>query len=355
MFIYLFALLLIIILFTFSKNKKNALFISIVFLTLISALRCYTVGVDTKTYISAYKLIGLSPKWYYLDFRYEPGFYYLCKILNVFNSNPQTLIIISSIFINFSVYTFIKKHSKNYMLSVLLYVIMNIFFSYMNVMREGLAISILLFGYEYLLEKKYVRYFLIILLASLFHTSAFAALILLLYSMLPKRRFFYFLEILIAIITFVFYTHFFSFITSIFGYSNYANGVFGLSNYFGSLLVFLESSIIFLMLYFITFSGNKVEYNRSKLQILTIINIIYLWFEFLTLRMVIFNRLYGIYAIYSIITIPELLSIIKIKNKTNYYICLFIVVSIFLSSFIIIGFYRPEWYETIPYSFYWQQ
>lgn len=354
MYTYIVTLILISIFFVFSKNKKNALLASLVILTIISALRSYNVGVDTKAYVSAYKLIGLSSRWNYLDFRYEPGFYYLCKILNIFSSEPQTLIIITSIFINFSVYKFVKKHSKNYFLSIILYVIMNIFFSFMNIMREAIAVCIILYGYDYLLAKKHFNYFLVILLASLFHTSAFAALILLFYALLPKKKIFYFSEIIISIITFIFYSNFFNLISSIFGYSNYANGIFGLSNYFGSLLVFLECFMVFSLLYFIAFSGRKNEYDKNKIHILSVITIIYLWFEFLTLRMVIFNRLYGIYAIYSIISIPELLYIIKTKSKFNYSICLFATLTIFLSSFLIIGFFRPEWYETIPYYFYWQ-
>ena len=353
MHVYIILLIFTILLFVVCKNKKTALCLSFILITLIAALRKYSVGIDTASFYNAFERIANSKSWNYLDFRFEPGFYYLCKILSLISKNPQILIVFTSIFINVSVYHFIRKYSSNTFMSTILYILMNVFFSYMNVMREALAITILLYGFEFLLDKKYIKYIFFVIIASFFHTAAFASIIALIYFVLPPKRISYFVEILIAIITYIFYASFFNILSSTFGYSNYANGVFGMSNYFGALIVFLENIIIFSILFLFASGKEKVDFNKRKMEVLTVITIVYLWFEFLTLRMVIFNRIYGLFIIYSIITIPELLNIIKKKNIFNYKVLLFVVFGVFFSSFIVIGALRPEWYGAIPYYFYW--
>lgn len=42
----------------------------------------------------------------------------------------------------------------------------------LHIIRQGLAISMILYGYKFLFEKKYVNYILIVILASMFHVSS---------------------------------------------------------------------------------------------------------------------------------------------------------------------------------------
>ena len=114
MLIYLILIFAILLVFTIFKKKNKALLISFVLMTLVASLRKYTVGVDTKQFYKAFLLIIADSSWNYSNFRYEPGFYYLCKIIGLITSNAQVLIVVTSIFINLSMYKFIKNNSSDY-------------------------------------------------------------------------------------------------------------------------------------------------------------------------------------------------------------------------------------------------
>ena len=114
------------------KYKKIYLIVSFILLAGIAALRTKNVGIDTLQFHDAYLRIG------YLDWteltteRYEIGFSVLCKLLNYITANPQILISFTAIFINFSVVRFIYKNSNDVVFSILLYILLNFYFSYMN-------------------------------------------------------------------------------------------------------------------------------------------------------------------------------------------------------------------------------
>lgn len=353
MIIYVFLLLACFLLFRISKDKTKSLIISFILITLVAALRKYTVGADTVQFYSDFSNIITDSSWNYNNFRYEPGFYYLCKLLGLITSDPQILLIITSIIINFSVYKFIKNNSNDYCLSAILYILMLYFFSNMNIMRQALALSILLFGFNYLKEKKYLKYIIVVAIASLFHTVAFASLLLLVFLILPNKKMVYFIQCILACISFVFYKQLFKILSLGFGYESYATSEFGVSNYFGSVLSALEIFAIGLLL--IVFSERKKEDSKNDVEkILTIAYILYIWFSFLTIRMNIFNRISGLFGIYNIVFIPYLLKKILEKNETTYFMLKFVCLCVYMMSFFIISIYRPEWYGAIPYYFFWQ-
>lgn len=353
MFIYLALLIIILAIFKIEKNKNKALMFSFVLITLIAAFRRCDIGADTLQFYRDFSNIIADASWKYSNFRYEPGFYYLCKVLGLVTNNAQILIITTSIFINFSICKFIKKNSPDLCLSTILYIITLSFFSNMNIMRQALALAILLFGFEYLKEKKYVKYILIVLVASQFHTVAYASLLLLLFTILPNKRKVYFIEVIAAIVSFIFYKQLFNILTLGFGYSGYATSEFGVSNYFGAVLSALETFIIIGFL--ILFSYNKTDKDMSnKMKLCTIASILYMWFSFLVIRMNIFNRISELFSIYNIIFIPCLLEKMNKNNLYNYKIMKFFSISIYLASFLIISILRPEWHGVIPYYFFWQ-
>lgn len=352
MYFYLFIIFLIIIIFGLFKNKNHALIVSFFLLTLVSALRKYTVGVDTAQFCKAFLNIGRDTSWNYTNFRYEPGFYYLSKILYSLFKSPQSLIIVSSIFINYSVYNLIKKNSKDYFFSTLLFINMNIFFSYMNVMRAAIAVAILLYGYKYIKERIYVKYLIVVLIAFLFHKAAIGSLFLVVFMMLPRKKSSYLVIIATAIATFVLYKPFFGIISSLLGYSDYANGSFGIGNTFAAVLRFLETLVTIVTLSIIANIKERGKTDKD-IYVLFVIALIYLWFQFLSIKMIIFNRVYGLYDIYLIIFIPMLLGIIKEKNHNNYKFLKLFIICLYFPSFLVISHFRPEWFGVIPYTFFW--
>jgi capsular polysaccharide biosynthesis protein len=148
------------------NSKKIFIIITFVILTIVAGIRTKDVGTDTEQYYRAYKRIGTYTSINSaFNERYEKGFVILCYGLNKISSDPQILIFITSAFINFCVLRFIYRNSNNLVYSVYLYITLNFYFSYMNIMRQAVAIGFLLLAFENLKSKKYVKYFLEILLA----------------------------------------------------------------------------------------------------------------------------------------------------------------------------------------------
>ena len=162
MFIYVLIIMVILFSIPLKVDRNNALkkkWIIVIFgtLTIISALRSYSVGVDSIQYKEAFDKIVK------LDFsqsnflRYEIGFFSFVKTLSLLSDSPQILFIVSSFIIIPSIGIFIYKYSKNVAFSSLLYILFNIFFFHMTGMRQSLALVLLLFAYDNLVKSNTTR------------------------------------------------------------------------------------------------------------------------------------------------------------------------------------------------------
>ncbi len=157
------------------KSQKaflRGLFIVLCFFTIF---RYENPGTDYANYIvSFYK----SKHFSFMDalLMYEPGYHLFQKVLSTLFDNGQIFHIVTGIFINFSFFRFIKKHSLMPVLSALLFVFFGTYFAAHNATRQFIAVAICLFAYDYLLEKRFVPFAALVLLASTFHLSAIAVL-----------------------------------------------------------------------------------------------------------------------------------------------------------------------------------
>ena len=328
------------------KYKKIYLIVSFILLAGIAALRTKNVGIDTLQFHDAYLRIG------YLDWteltteRYEIGFSVLCKLLNYITANPQILISFTAIFINFSVVRFIYKNSNDVVFSILLYILLNFYFSYMNIMRQAMAIAILLFAFDAMKNGRKIKYFLLVGLATTFHGSAILGLA---YIILPKfkykQKYNKFL-IPILLIIFLFGKQIFLAFSELSPrLAGYVGSEYDTENYFGALLNFL---LTFAIWWFGNDALKKKENKEVNEEVLLYnkIIIISVITTLLTIRVGIFNRFTPYFSIFEIIWIPNVLKLMK--NNRQLFKLFFIIV--LLSYWIIIMVFRPEWYGAVPYE-----
>lgn len=178
---------LLIIIITAEKRisaQKFALQIACMILVFFMAFRKYTVGVDTKYYcyvfeqlrdvsigkvLSAVTYASPGSNWF---FDFEPGYRLYNKILSYIFGSAQIITIANSCLIMGLLYILIRKSSKNYYLSIWLYVTLGIFQTDMNVARNAIAIFICYLAINRIKEKKVLKYMSLIILASLFHKTA---------------------------------------------------------------------------------------------------------------------------------------------------------------------------------------
>lgn len=173
--IFIFILLLSYI-YDIRQFKKNKLFffrLLLIILILFAGLR-YRVGSDTISYIGQFRYfptidnifnIGLDnflqrPLWViYFSFFKTIGSFYILQLSN-------------AIIVNISYFAFARKYTKNWFTFILLYYIFWYIGLNFEIMRESLAISIAIWGFRYLEQKKWIKYFLISFISFNFHESA---------------------------------------------------------------------------------------------------------------------------------------------------------------------------------------
>jgi hypothetical protein len=102
----------------------------------------------------------------------EPGFYLLNRFLSLFVTSSVAMYGVYSFLMLAPVAYFIYRYCADVWLSTWLYVTVTFFYTTMDFVRQGMAVSIILMGYKFLREKKAIPFLLLVLLAATFHKTA---------------------------------------------------------------------------------------------------------------------------------------------------------------------------------------
>lgn len=141
---------------------------------------------------------------YILDFKWLEGitftevfrvtkeivFALLMKITSLFTSYYQIHHFVMALLVCFPAFIAIRFQSKHYLLSVFFFLALTYYGESFNITRNCIAISILLLGYGALHKKQILRWVLLVLVATGFHSSAllFMPLFLIYFVPVTKRR-----------------------------------------------------------------------------------------------------------------------------------------------------------------------
>ncbi len=145
----------------------------------MAALRAPTVGNDTIEYHRVFKEIVRThslPEALALS-RFESGYVVLNYALSRATDNFNILLLIIAACYLASVALFIHRYARSNSLAVLLAFGMSVFYDFMITARQGLAVALFLLAVPALLERRALRYILLIILASQFHAMAIVMLL----------------------------------------------------------------------------------------------------------------------------------------------------------------------------------
>ena len=191
--------------------RKNPRYLAVLclLLTLMSGLQ-YRMGADVISYMKEYTLYNVDYSWEYLsgfDIR-QPLWVLLNVLCKTITEDFLLLKIIQAIFVNIVFFRFYNKYSATPFLSTFLYFIILFLPLNFNELRQSVAISVFLLAYDFLIREKYLKYYLLVIVAYLFHESAMIV------AVFPLAKFFslkektllriYFLLVLGVIIAFSF-------------------------------------------------------------------------------------------------------------------------------------------------------
>ncbi len=157
----------------YEKRCKFAITFFFVFLTALVALRHSTVGTDTNVYIYYFERF-CTTSWRDLsDLSLEMGYSYFNKIISVFTKQPQVFLAIAAILVSAMIYPTYRRLCIDPSLTIVLFCTMSTFVMMFSGIRQMMAIAIGFIAYELTRRNKLLFFILAVLLATLFHTSAF--------------------------------------------------------------------------------------------------------------------------------------------------------------------------------------
>lgn len=168
-------------------NKEagnNNLFILIACLELIilAGIRGYNVGADTNTYLSALNYYKSIPRNNILiselvyPYAFEPGYFWLTKICAFLQFDETAFLFLIAIIIYTPVFAAIYRDSDDPYISILSYFAFGLFAYSLGIFRQMIAVSIVISGRNFIRNREFIKYLLIILSAMMFHLTALIAL-----------------------------------------------------------------------------------------------------------------------------------------------------------------------------------
>jgi hypothetical protein len=162
--------------------RFSLFFIAIILVALLAGIRDDTVGVDMKVYGMPIFTSALnSASFEQLQSRWstkwsEPGYLFFNYIVSRFGVAPVFFFLLSFLQIAF---VFVGLYHWRKKIPIWLAMFCFYCFSYnhtLNMMRQGLALSIVFYGTTFLFSNKYARFYVCIFIAMLFHYSVVLAM-----------------------------------------------------------------------------------------------------------------------------------------------------------------------------------
>lgn len=361
------------------SNRRRKIYLIVTFgvLILVAGLRDPSVGTDLAGhYAKRYNMIG-SYSWSQIStfsatIGYEIGYCYFTRFLHFFSSDVQFFVFATSFLMCAAFGYFIYKESTDVVLSAELMLFNCFYYRFMTMMRQGLAISIILVAYTLLngSERKlkdYIKFALLILLASTFHSSAILCMLMILFDRLKftKKQIIFGVGAMVAF--YLFYMNFYTVALNFFGTgNNYERYLTSATEGVGNINMqtiynFLLAFVPFLLGYYVLvwekkkekhlFKDDKNMYCLKKNEsFLLYMVLIASTFNLLVFRMNILNRFSLYFTPFVLILCPYAISSMKLKsNKPIVRACIYFMFGVYFVWLTITK--AAEFYGVVPYRF----
>lgn len=151
-------------------NRKS-FWVPVILLSIFSGIRSYRVGTDSWAYTKPFR-DNLTIYNYSFDENVEYGYQLFEYLLLNLTHNYFWVFFISTAFITAIYIKTIRDYSNSYLLAMYFFITLGSYTFGFNVLRQAIAISICILSLPYLLNKKLLKFILVIAIACLFHISA---------------------------------------------------------------------------------------------------------------------------------------------------------------------------------------
>lgn len=174
-------------------NRKRYLCLVFSAIVIVAMLRSDQIGIDLSHYYNKYYPLFKNVSWDKLQSvtisgDWELGFCAFCKIIGQISTSTQCFVIFTSLFSIIPYAHFIYRNSDDVVFSTVFFLGYHIFMMSMNVIRQAMAVGVILLGLEALKRKQYVKFAIYVVIATFFHTSAIIALLFILCDILTFKK-----------------------------------------------------------------------------------------------------------------------------------------------------------------------
>lgn len=278
---------------------------------------------------------------------YEQGYTVFNKLVSLFSSDIHFFLAVTAAVTIILIGSTIYRYSSNIFLSFLIFVSFGLYIMCFSGLRQSLAFSITFFSLRFLVDKKHIKFFITVFIASTFHTSAliFALVWFLRNKQLPIQ-----LSLTITVVYAVAILPFVSSLLPIFTsllfddkYGSYEHHLFKMGTAYTMMIV-----------YAIVLFGSYIFTKDDKRPIINMYRWIIL-FAVLFQSLGLFDagaltRIGYYFSLFFALFIPEAISYIKPFSRQYTYVIASVLFAIFFLITISSGTYN-----IVPYHFFWEQ
>lgn len=250
-YLLLFFILIIVWLCIYAQNDEkryrweNFCCIAATFLfVLFSALRGKTVGADTVDYVRDYSVFAqYSYRKIFEIYGDNPGYYFLSKFAANMGVSLQLWFGIVALLYVGTVSKLISKYSTDKAFSYIMFLALGYYAFSLAGLKQTLAMTCTIWAFICLLEKKYVRFALLIIIASVFHLSSLIYILALGIWLIRKMKYFYSIMVAVFILFAINYVWIFNLIMSIIDNEHY-NSYIGVEETYSPTVLLVQLAII---------------------------------------------------------------------------------------------------------------
>lgn len=315
---------------------------------LIIGLRNINLGIlDTRgIYIPAFRnIINLDFQSVIELYNKDVIFYIITKLFTYICKNENIWLLFVSAPLIYAVTKTTYKYSKIPSLSFIAFLALNYYGMNFTLLRHSIALAFVLISYPYLIERKFIKFVICILIASCFHQTSLAFLIA--YPLIEFKFTWKQLLILVAIliISIVAKSEVFNLIFLVLkgdrfqGYASRGETI--------DLMPFYINTAVLMFCYIYY----RIKLKQNIKEIDKLLNLSWISSCFLTLTQIIGEayRVAMFFGIFNILLLPEVL---KIEKKMNDKYLIYLGIYGFLIFYFLI--YSLDNAMIVPYRFFWQ-
>lgn len=331
----------------YQKKNEFAITLFLVGLTVLVMFRHASVGTDTYSYLLSFEQVD-SVKWNDLNEYYssEVGFWYLMKTISLISSQPQFFLIVTAIMISAMIIPTYRRLCLDASLTIVLFCTMSTFVMMFSGIRQMIAVAIGFIAYELTRRKKLVAFLIVVIIAIMFHSSAFMLLFMYpLFHVKITKKWLYFV-VPVMVVIFIFNRPFFASLSFLLEkYSRFDSEISSTGSY--TMLILF---VFFAVFSFLVVDEEKIDSETLGLRNFLLFAIVIQMFAPLhTLAM----RMNYYYIIFIPLLLPRIIALRKDRWKQVVVVSRHIMVVFFLAYFFVFA-YTGGALKVFPYHFFWE-